>query len=63
MEKALTRGVFSPLLDGVFGGKNSMEKYYEALEMEIVLFSATDIVRTSFGDNVTEFPEYPENFE
>ena len=40
-----------------------MEKYYETLEMEIVLFSSDDIVRTSFGDNVTEFPEYPENFE
>lgn len=40
-----------------------MEKYYEALEMEIVLFSTDDIVRTSFGDNVTDFPDYPENFE
>ena len=40
-----------------------MEKYYEAFKMEIILFSADDVVRTSFNDNVTEFPEYPENFE
>ena len=44
-------------------GESGMEKYYEVLEMEIVLFSTDDIVRTSFGDNVTDFPDYPENFE
>ena len=35
---------------------------YEGLEVNIILFKTDDIVRTSVWDNVTEFPDYPENF-
>lgn len=37
-------------------------KNYENVEIEIVLFSAEDIVRTSQNDNVTSLPDFPEMF-
>ena len=38
-----------------------MKKVYENMEMELI-FLAEDIVRTSLNDNVTDMPEFPEDF-
>ena len=35
----------------------------EYIKLEIVLFSNDDIVRTSANDNVTDLPDFPEDFE
>ena len=39
-----------------------MKKMYENVELELVFFSTEDIVRTSQNDNVTDMPEFPEDF-
>ena len=39
-----------------------MKKIYENIELELVFFSAEDIVRTSQSDNVAGMPEFPEDF-
>lgn len=39
-----------------------MKKNYESVALEIVFFCAEDIVRTSQNDNVTDMPDFPENF-
>ena len=38
-----------------------MKKVYENMEMELI-FLSEDIVRTSENDNVTDMPEFPEDF-
>ena len=38
-----------------------MKKIYENIEISLVLLSE-DVVRTSQNDNVTDMPEFPENF-
>ena len=38
-----------------------MKKTYENIEISLV-FLADDVVRTSQNDNVTDMPEFPENF-
>lgn len=39
-----------------------MKKNYESFTLEIVFFCEEDIVRTSQNDNVTDMPDFPENF-
>ena len=39
-----------------------MKKNYENIELKIVYLSVEDIVRTSNNDNVSDMPEFPENF-
>lgn len=39
-----------------------MKKIYENVELAVVFFFEEDIVRTSNNDNVTDMPEFPENF-
>lgn len=39
-----------------------MKKIYQEMELEVVLFSQEDIVRTSQNDNVSDMPDFPENF-
>ncbi len=36
-------------------------KVYENIQMELI-FLTEDVVRTSQNDNVTDLPEFPENF-
>ncbi len=38
-----------------------MKKIYENMEMELI-FLSEDVVRTSQNDNVTDMPDFPENF-
>lgn len=38
-----------------------MKKIYESIEIGLV-FLFEDVVRTSQFDNVTDMPEFPENF-
>ena len=37
-------------------------KQYEQLQLEIILFIAEDVVRTSNDDNQTPMPDFPENW-
>lgn len=39
-----------------------MKNKYCDLELEIVLCTESDVIRTSVDDNVTEFPDFPEDF-
>lgn len=39
-----------------------MKKTYQEMELEVVLLSQEDIVRTSQNDNVSDMPDFPENF-
>ena len=39
-----------------------MNAIYKELSVEIILFTNEDIVRTSQNDNVTDMPDFPENF-
>jgi hypothetical protein len=36
-------------------------KVYENIQMELI-FLTEDVVRTSMNDNVTDLPDFPENF-
>ena len=38
-----------------------MKKIYKNIELELV-FLVEDVVRTSQNDNVTDMPDFPENF-
>ena len=38
-----------------------MKRNYENVKLELVLFNDNDFVRTSINDNVSEFPDYPED--
>jgi hypothetical protein len=40
-----------------------MKKQYENIVVDVIFFFEEDIVRTSPNDNVTDMPEFPENFE
>lgn len=40
-----------------------MKKQYENMIIDVIFFFEEDIVRTSPNDNVTDMPEFPENFE
>ena len=37
-----------------------IKKDYKNLELDIVVFCDDDIVRTSQSDNVTDYPDFPE---
>lgn len=37
-------------------------KQYEELTLEVVFFLEEDVVRTSQNDNVSDMPDFPENF-
>ncbi len=37
-------------------------KTYQNLELEVVFFLEEDVIRTSNNDNVTEMPDFDENF-
>ena len=39
-----------------------MKKTYEYMEISLVFFPHEDIVRTSQNDNISDMPEFPENF-
>ncbi len=39
-----------------------MKRNYENIKLEIVVFACDDIVRTSQNDNVTDLPDFPENW-
>jgi hypothetical protein len=39
-----------------------MKKIYENIEIGVI-FLTEDVVRTSQNDNVTDMPEFPENFQ
>ena len=38
-----------------------MKKIYENMEIELV-FLVEDVVRTSFNDNISDMPDFPEDF-
>ena len=38
-----------------------MKKTYQEMELEVVLLSQEDIVRTSQNDNVSDMPDFPED--
>lgn len=40
-----------------------MKKIYERIEIEPIFLPCEDIVRTSQNDNVSNMPEFPEDFE
>ena len=40
-----------------------MKKQYENIVVDVIFFFEEDIVRTSPNDNVTDMPEFPEDFE
>ena len=39
-----------------------MKRNYENVELEIVSFCSEDVIRTSQNDNVSDMPDFPENF-
>ena len=39
-----------------------MKRNYENIQLKIIYFSAEDIVKTSNNDNVSDMPDFPENF-
>ena len=39
-----------------------MKRNYQNVELEIVFFSAEDVIRTSLTDNTGEMPDFPEDF-
>ena len=40
-----------------------MKKIYENMELEVIFFSAEDVIRTSMNDNTGDMPDFPEQFE
>ena len=43
--------------------KMIMKKNFENIELNIVAFYEEDVIRTSSYDNVTDMPEYPEDWD
>jgi hypothetical protein len=39
-----------------------MKKNYQEMQLDIVIFDTGDLIRTSSDDNITDMPEFPENF-
>ena len=37
-----------------------MKRIYEQIQLEVVIFSQEDIIKTSQNDNTAEMPDFPE---
>ena len=39
-----------------------MKRTYQELQLELVIFTQEDIIKTSQSDNIENMPDFPENF-
>ena len=39
-----------------------MKRIYQELQLEVLIFTQEDVIRTSQNDNTADMPDFPEDF-